>query len=300
MKNRAQIFDTHRNLLLAIAYRMLGSAADAEDVVQDAFVRWQTTSLEEVKSPKAFLSTVVTRLCIDHKNSARIRREQYVGPWLPEPVLTDQAPEPAHAASLAESLSMAFLLLLENLSPVERAVFLLKHVFDYDYDEIAEVVGKTPVNCRQIATRAQDRVREGQPKFQVSREEQQRVAGEFVRACGSGDMDALMKVLAEEATLYADGGGKAPAFGKIHAVTRPIEGREKVARFAIAVLQQAPDGFFGRPAVLNAQQAILGFVDGRLICALLLDVADGLVQRIYIVVNPDKLAVLQRAQLSVC
>lgn len=288
MISRAKTFDEHRPLLIALAYRMLGSAADAEDIVQEAFVRLNAAG-DDVDSPKAFLATVVTRLCIDVRKSARSRREEYVGPWLPEPVADAAVTDATDALALAESISMAFLLVLEKLAPVERAVFLLHYVFDFQYGEIAEIVGKSTANCRQIANRARERVHVDRRKFAVSFDEQQRVGAQFVQACATGNMDALLDVLSRDAVLYADGGGKAPAFGKINASRRPIFGREKVARFALTVLGQSPPGFTWRPAVLNHQQGVLGYLDGVLICALVLDIGRDVVRNVYIVVNPEKL-----------
>jgi RNA polymerase sigma-70 factor (ECF subfamily) len=287
--NRPRVFAEHRPRLLAIAYRMLGSTADAEDVVQEAFIRWNTAGDDAIASPKAYLSTVVTRLCIDAKKSARARREEYVGPWLPEPLEDDLSVVDPPSAALAESVHVGFLLLLEKLAPVERAVFLLHHVFDFEYEEIASMVGKSAANCRQIAARARDRLREGRRRFVVSVEEQRRVAAEFVESCHTGDVDRLLRVLASDAVLYADGGGKAPAFGKISAATRPLVGREQVARFALAVMGQAPAGFTWRRALLNRQEGVLGYLEGALTCALVFDVEGGLVRNVYIVVNPSKL-----------
>src|SRR5438067_8751384 len=185
---REEQFDEHRALLFGIAYRMLGSVMDAEDVVQDAFLRWQKASAAEVESPKAYLSTIVTRLCLDHLRSARVQREQYVGPWLPEPLVTEQAPDAAETTTLHESLSMAFLVLLESLTPLERAVFLLHDVFEYGYDEVAAIVGRTEQACRQLYRRARQHVLERRPRFPAAPSEQQRLTESFLRACGRGDL----------------------------------------------------------------------------------------------------------------
>ena len=215
-----------RPLLFSIAYRMLGSASDAEDIVQEAFLRFhrETGAGTEVESPKSYLSAVTTRLCIDHLRSARVRRESYVGTWLPEPLLTEETSDAERHAETADSLSMGFLVLLESLTPVERAVFLLREVFEYDYDEIASVVGKNEENCRQIAVRARRQVQAGRPRFEASKAERDELGRRFFAAAAEGDVEGLVSMLAADVVAYADGGGKAFAF------PRPVHGREKVAR----------------------------------------------------------------------
>src|SRR5215208_5389379 len=186
-----EAFDRHRQLLFSIAYRMLGSVADAEDVMQESYLRWRRASEREVRSPKAYLSTVVTRLCLDHLRSARARRVRYVGPWLPEPLVTEPSPDASEVTALDESLSMAFLVLLESLTPTERAVFLLREVFDYDYGEISRLVGKSEANCRQIARRARQSVAARRPRFERSAEQEEHLVERFLEACASGDMEGL-------------------------------------------------------------------------------------------------------------
>jgi RNA polymerase sigma-70 factor (ECF subfamily) len=230
--DRFEAFDEHRNLLFSIAYRMLGSVADAEDLVQETFLRWQDAEPGEVKSPRAFLSTVITRLCINHLRSARVRREQYVGPWLPEPLLTARGADPEGDARRAESLSMAFLVLLESLSPVERSVFLLREVFDYDYPEIAQVVGKSEVNCRQTLRRARQYVVERRPRFDPSPSQREQLTSQFLKASAEGDMQGLLALLAEDVALWSDGGGKASA------ALRPIWGADRVVRFMLGSLRK--------------------------------------------------------------
>jgi len=199
-----EVFDRHRPLLFSIAYRMVGSVIDAEDVVQEAYLRWRRSPQEEeIRSPKSYLSAVVTRLCIDQLRSARARREEYVGPWLPEPLPTD-------AAVLDESLSMAFLVLLESLNPTERAIFLLREVFDYDYREISHLVDKSEENCRQIARRARQSVAARRPRFESTPEQEERLMGRFLEACFDGDMDGLLALLSEDVTLWSDGEGEDP------------------------------------------------------------------------------------------
>jgi RNA polymerase sigma-70 factor (ECF subfamily) len=215
-----------RPLLFSIAYRMLGSASEAEDIVQEAFLRYhrETAAGVEVDSPKSYLSAITTRLCIDHLRSARVRRESYVGTWLPEPLLTDEEADVARHAETADSLSMGFLVLLESLTPVERAVFLLREVFEYEYDEIASVVGKSEENCRQIAVRARRHVQAGRPRFEASKAQREELANRFFQAVVDGDVEELVGMLAADVVAYADGGGRATAF------PRPVHGRDKVLR----------------------------------------------------------------------
>ncbi len=280
---RAEDFDRHRPLLFSIAYRMVGSVAEAEDVVQEAYLRWQKASEAEVRSPKAYLSAVVTRLCIDNLRSARVKREEYVGPWLPEPLLAEPTPDVADTVALDESLSMAFLVLLESLTPTERAVFLLREVFDYDYPEISRLLGKSESNCRQIARRARESVAARRPRFEHSPEQQERLMQQFVRACSTGDMPALLELLAEDVTLWSDGGGK------VRAALNPIHGSDKVARFFLGVLRKAPPTLVVQPATINGQPGIISYADGSPLNVLTLDVADGRIKAVRIVANPEKL-----------
>ena len=280
----AAIFEQYRRLLFAIAYRMLGSATDAEDIVQEAFVRWLQAAPAEVQSPKAFLSRIVVHLCLDQLRSARARREEYVGPWLPEPVATDTDEELVATAMLAESLSFAFLVLLEQLGPLERAVFLLHDVFDYDYMEIAAMVGKSAANCRQILHRARERLRERRQRFDVSRAEQERITVQFMQATMQGDMEGLLHLLSDDVVFVADSGGKAPAGRK------PVRGRENVARGMVGFLHLMPPGLQARIAMVNGQPAILGYVDGQLYGVMFLEIVGELVGRVYMMLNPGKLA----------
>ncbi len=283
MTARTADFEQHRSLLFSIAYRMLGSVADAEDVVQEAYLRWQESRESEVRSPRSYLSTVVTRLSIDRMRSARARREEYVGPWLPEPLVSEGAEDAGEPTKQDESLSMAFLVLLESLNPVERAVFLLREVFDYDYGEISEIVGKSEANCRQIARRARQSVAARRPRFECSLETEKRLTERFVEACMSGDMEGLLGILSEDVTLWSDGGGK------VAAAPYPIYGSEKVARFLVGVLRTVPPGFFAHPARINGEPGVVGFVDGRPTGVVALDVAEDRIHGVRIVVNPDKL-----------
>jgi RNA polymerase sigma-70 factor, ECF subfamily len=285
----AEIYEPLRPLLFSIAYRMLGTVSDAEDIVQEAFLRYHRAAAggrDGVDSPKAFLSAVTTRLCIDQLRSARARREAYVGQWLPEPLLTDTAaPDPAGAAEQADSLSMAFLLLLERLTPVERAVFLLHDVFGYGYAEIAGIVGKSEDNCRQLAVRARRRVGEGRPRFEASRRKREKLAGQFFRAVGDGDMDGLLSMLAEDVVVYGDSGGIPPSW------PRPITGRDNVSRLLLGLSGQMRQvGITISPAEINGQPGAMFLdPDGNLTNVFVLDIADGRVATVRSVINPEKL-----------
>lgn len=276
-------FDTHRPLLFSIAYRMLGGVADAEDVVQEAFLRWQKVSGGEVRCPRAYLSSVVTRLSIDHLRREKARRERYVGPWLPEPLVGETAP--AERAVLDESLSMAFLVLLESLTPVERAVFLLREVFDYGYAEVARLVGKSEANCRQISRRARQSVAARRPRFDPSPEEEERLAKSFLETCMSGDMEGLLSLLSDDVTLWSDGGGR------VVAARNPVYGADRVARFLLGIMREVPSaGFVIRPAPVNGRHGIVGYYpDGRPQGVVTFEIAGERIQAIRIVVNPEKL-----------
>lgn len=284
MTVRAEDFERHRPLLFSIAYRMLGNVADAEDVVQEAYLRWREVPETEVRSPRSYLSAVVTRLSINRLGSARARREEYVGPWLPEPLPSDRAEDvTAGPTELDESLSMAFLVLLESLNPVERAVFLLREVFDYDYEEISRIVEKSEANCRQIARRARQSVAARRPRFERSPEQEERLTRQFLEACTSGDMEGLVDLLSEDVTLWSDGGGK------VAAAPYPIHGPERVARFLLGVLRMVPPGFYARPVRINGGPGVVGYVGGNPTSVVALEVADGRLRGVRIVVNPEKL-----------
>ncbi len=281
-----------RPLMFSIAYRMLGSASEAEDIVQEAFLRFhrETGKGTAIESPKAYLSTVTTRLSIDHLRSARVRRERYFGTWLPEPVLSDDEPDVAPHADTADSLSMAFLVLLESLSPVERAVFLLREVFDYGFDEIARVVGKSEDNCRQIAVRSRRQVEAKRPRFEASRKRREELARRFFDAVANGDETALVDLLAADVVVYADGGGAAPAF------PRPVFGRDRAARVLLGGADRGRSlGVTGlRIATINGQPgALLLGPEGRPVVVVTLDVADDQVQTVRAISNPEKLRHLE-------
>ncbi len=285
---RGDVYDGLRPLLFSIAYRIVSSVGDAEDIVQEAFLRLHRAQSEgaEIDSPRAWLSTVTTRLAINQVRSARARRETHVGTWLPEPLLTDPATDANVQAETADSLSMAFLVLLESLSPVERAVFLLREVFDYRYEEIAAVVGKSEENCRQIAVRARRQVDAKKPRFEASRRRREELARRFFEAVGDGALEGLTRLLAADVVSYSDGGGKASAF------PHPMHGRERVARVLLLFgewrAQLGAERM--RLAEVNGQPgAVFLGHDGRAVLVVSLDIAEGLVQTIRAVCNPEKL-----------
>jgi RNA polymerase sigma-70 factor, ECF subfamily len=289
MSERAEPAEALRPLLFSIAYRMLGTVSDAEDIVQEALLRYERARGEgtRVESTRAYLSAVTTRLAIDHLRSARVRRESYVGQWLPEPLLTDDPDpdDPAAHAEQADSLSMAFLLVLERLNPVERAVFLLHDVFGYGYDEVAAIVGRSEANSRQLATRARRHLEARKRRFDASRQEQRELAERFFAAVTDGDVDRLVAMLAADVVVHGDGGGKAPQW------MVPITGVDKVSRlFAALGRQMAELGVRVRQREINRQPGALVLdAEGQIINVFVLDVADGLVQAVRSVINPDKL-----------
>jgi RNA polymerase sigma-70 factor (ECF subfamily) len=283
-----EVYEELRPLMFSIAYRMVGSASEAEDIVQEGFLRYHREAERgtEIESPKAYLSAVTTRLSIDHLRSARVRRERYVGTWLPEPVLAEAEPEVVSHAETADSLSMAFLVLLESLSPVERAVFLLREVFDYGYDQIAAIVGKSEDNCRQIAVRARRHVDAKRPRFEVSRARREELARRFFDAVARQDETALVELLADDVVVYTDGGGAAAA------LPRPVYGRERVTRVLLGRLGRGQElGVVGiRAAAINGQPgALLVDAEGRPVVVVTLDVADDRIQTVRAISNPEKL-----------
>jgi RNA polymerase sigma-70 factor (ECF subfamily) len=258
---------------------------DAEDLVQEAYLRWEEARETEVRSPQAYLTTIVTRLAINQLRAARSKRETYVGPWLPEPLVTEDPPD---TVELAESLSMAFLVLLERLGPVERAAFLLHEVFDFEYAEIARVLGKTEANCRQLVARARKRVGSPQARFETDPAQAKRLVERFTEASFAGDMEGLVALLAEDITLWGDGGGKVPG-----AALKPVHGASSVARFALGVMERlVPRETVVRPAEINGQPGFIAYVSGRPLSALIFDIRDGRIRTIYAVGNPDKLQAL--------
>ena len=289
MSSVEELLDDLRPASFAIAYRMLGSVAEAEDVVQEALLRVHNAleDGEQIESPRAFVATVTTRLAIDELRSARSRREQYVGEWLPEPILTDSRDDPARHAEMADSLSMAMLVLLESLSPEQRAVLLLHDVFDYRYEEIARIVGKTEDNVRQLATRARRHVEERRPRFQTSREQRDELARRFFAAAQDGDLAGLEALLAHDVVLTGDGGGNVPA------LARSLHGRNRVARTLLnwVKLGARIPGASIRPVEVNgAAGALLLDGDDRLAAVWALEIADGQIRGVRSIVNPEKLA----------
>ena len=281
---RIEEFEELRPLLSAIAYRILGSVTEAEDAVQDTWLRYETSPTEP-KSTKAFLSAVVTRISIDVLRSARVRREEYVGPWFPEPLLTDPYQDPERSAELADSVSMAALVLLERLSPLERAVFVLREVFGFGFPEVASAVGRSEVACRQLAVRARRHMDAGRPRFEADRREREELAARFFDALREGDLDGLRELLAADASLVGDSGGKAPQ------LARAIFGAQKVARVLASVFPRLVRiDVTLEPHEVNCQPgAILRDRDGKVLNAWALDVLDGRIQTIRTVTNPDKL-----------
>ena len=295
MSHERETFESLRPLLFAIAYRMLASVSDAEDVLQEAYLRWRRAVDDgtEIESLKAYLSTVVTRLAMDHLRSAQARREEYVGLWLPEPLPTG-APEvlaasrsgdPLERAELADSLSMAFLLVLERLSPIERAAFLLHDVFGYAHDEVAAIVETTPANARQIASRARRRVQAERPRFDPSPEERERLAERFFAAVTVGDVEGLVQVLADDVVVYGDGGGKVPQWAA------PIVGAERVSRLFAGLGRQMGevDAQLERRTINGQPGAVVLDPEGAIVCVWVLDVAGERVSAVRSVINPDKL-----------
>jgi len=313
--NTDEIFTQHRSTLFGIAYRMTGTVMDAEDIVQESYVRWQRrlgvatatdvadtdatsspdcsiVSANSIENPRAFLSTITTRLCLDYMKSAQQQRESYIGPWLPAPLLTTDILEesPEDLMMQTESLSMAFMVVLERLNPVERAVFLLREVFDFDYDEVADMVDKTEANCRQILRRARQHVRSQRTRYHTSPNEQAAMTTSFVQACLSGDMENLMTLLHEDITFCSDGGGK------VIAAQKPLHGRELVVKFIINIMKQMPEGIEVRIMPLNGVPSIVGFVDGLANTVMMLDVVDAGVRAVYSMRNPEKLQHLKSVQ----
>lgn len=283
-RSRLESFHQHRALLFSIAYRMLGSGADAEDILQETFLKWQQATDVEIRDPRAFLVTVITRLSINQLRSARVRREQYFGQWLPEPLMTGGASQPPTISEINESLSMAFLMLLERLTPMERAVFLLREVFEYEYGEISRMLNLSEPNCRQILRRAKQHVAEDRQRFDATSQQREKLLQQFLAATSNGDMGGLLALLSEDVALYTDGGGKATA------VPNPIYGADRVARFFLHATQKLmPRDVVRRFAEINGQPGIVVYHEGRIFGVLTMAVAKGKIRNIYIVRNPDKL-----------
>lgn len=280
------VFERERGRMFGIAYRMLGSVREAEDVLQDAYLRWHGVDHAKVENPSAYLVRLVTRLCIDTLRAARHRRTEYVGVWLPEPLVEapDLAPtgDPEGMHELADELSLALLFVLERLTPTERAVFLLRESFDFSYRQIAEIVGKTEENCRQIERRARKRLAEGGRPVPADPEEHDRLLTRFLQATREGDVEGLLHLLADDVVAYSDGGGRVPS------ATRPVTGADRVARFMVGLVSKATRAEI-RPATVNGRTGVVTYVDGRPHGVATLHVQDGKIRAVFIVTNPDKL-----------
>ena len=284
-------FEEHRPMLFGIAYRMLGSAMEAEDMVQESYLRFQAVDAESIRSEKAFLSAVVTRLCLDHLKSAKVKREEYIGPWLPEPILTDDsvAVSPAQRMSDLESISMAFLVILENLSPLERAVFLLREVFDYNYSEIARMLEKEEAACRKLFSRAKQHITANRPRYAVSTEAHQAILSKFLMAVQAGDLAGLTSLLAEDVTSWSDGGGQ------VSASIRPVSGRGRVATLYLGIVKRVSKKDITTEILLiNGKPSLfIRWADGRPLSVLMIDTDGTHITAIRQVLNPDKLRHLQ-------
>jgi RNA polymerase sigma-70 factor, ECF subfamily len=283
-----EVFEAYRDLMFAVAYRMLGTVADAEDAVQDAWLRWSASPRADVAQPRAYLARIVTNTALNRLRSARARREAYVGPWLPEPLLTDTGPDVSERAELAESVSVAMLVVLESLTPEERAAFILREVFGFGNAEIAATLGRSDVAVRQLVHRAREHVQTRRPRFDVDREQQREVTQRFLAAAAGGDLDQLLAILAPDVTLITDGGGKAKA------ALRPITGAAKVARFLMAISSRPYmgveiSGMAIEEAEINGTPGTLITAGGRAIAALTTVVSGGRITAIQFVANPDKL-----------
>ncbi|MCG5216673.1 RNA polymerase sigma-70 factor [Streptosporangium sp. KLBMP 9127] len=276
-----ETFEEHRSLLFGIAYRMLGSVADAEDIVQDAWLRWHGVT-GPVESPRAYLARTVTNLSITRLRSAAVQRESYVGPWLPEPLVT--APDATEDVEMAESISMAMMVVLESLSPLERAVFVLKEVFGFSYGEIGRALDRSESAVRQVGHRAKSHVQARQPRFDTSDETNRRVTAEFLDACLGGDINRVMEMLAPEVTAWTDGGGK------ISAARRPLHGADKVARWLLGVLtRNAPSGLEAHATTVNGRPGMVFTTDDGVDSVSSFELVDGKISAIWLVRNPDKL-----------
>jgi RNA polymerase sigma-70 factor, ECF subfamily len=283
MDDRATIFQQHKPRLYGVAYRMLGSKADAEDVLQEAYLRWHQADIEGVQTPEAWLVTTVTRLCIDRLRAARVEREAYTGPWLPEPLLTGDAAPPDYRAELASDLSIAFLVILERLATEERAAFLLHDVFDCGYAEVARTLGKSEVACRQMVHRARVRVRRDRPRFEVSESARVALLNQFVAAINARDQDALLALFAEDATWTSDGGGQ------VVAARRVVRGAARLTRFVLGIARLYQGRAIYQVAPINGEPGLIIRLDGRLDSILSIDTDGARILAVYNILNPQKL-----------
>lgn len=272
-------FEEQREYLSRLAYRMLGSLTDADDVLQEAYLRWSRGETPQVESPRAYLTRIVTRLCIDRRREIDVRKETYIGPWLPEPVVrpVDRAIE------AAEDVSLALLHLLERLSPVERAAYVLRQIFDYEYGDIAAILEKSAANCRQLVSRAEQRVLEGRPRFAAASDVVERISGAFLQACASGDLDGLLRLLTEDVVMISDGGGRATA------ALRPVFGADRVARFFQGIFRKRPANSRAEVVLVNGQPGLAGYVDHELVSLFAFDLDGDRIAGVFAIRNPDKL-----------
>jgi RNA polymerase sigma-70 factor, ECF subfamily len=287
VNHRSVIFEQSRRRLFGLAYRMLSSKADAEDMVQEAYLRWHQAPADEIRSPEAWLVTVVTRLCIDRLRSAAAERETYPGMWLPEPLFGES---PDEQIELASNLSMAFMILLERLAPAERAAFLLRDVFDCPYSEIARIIGKSEAACRQIVSRARERVRRDQPRFEASEEDRLRLMEKFATAIDANDEQTLLALFAEDATLTSDGGGKTPAARNV------IRGPERITRLFLAVARKLKGRVTRSFLPINGEPGLVTFIDGRPVSAISFVTDGARIHALYNVLNPDKLKDINQSE----
>lgn len=281
--NPTEVFEEHRKLLFAIAYRMLSSVMEAEDAVQEVYLRWQQVDHETIESPKAYLTTMLTRLCIDQLRSAQARRETYIGPWLPEPLVSEPGDDPQQQTMRSEAVSMAFLVLMEELSPQQRAAFLLREVFDYDYATIAAVLRKRQDNVRQLVSRARRQVDLDREWSPTPLQEQSEVADAFWGALQEGDVKGVVNLLAEDVVWWSDGGGK------VTAARQPIRGAETVSKFLFRLMKMAPDGTAIRRAIINERPGMIVYTGDKPFNVITLEVSEGRIRSFWAVLNPDKL-----------
>lgn len=275
-------FEELRPDLARLAYRMLGSRSDADDILQEAYLRWSRADRTDVQAPRPFLMKVVTRLSIDRRREIDARKETYIGPWLPEPILPSSLSSD-QPLEVGEQISLAFLYLLERLNPVERAAYLLRQVFNYDYAEIADLIEKSEPNSRQLVSRAEHKLFEGSPRFEPSVEEVDRLTREFLQACTTGDLSGLLQLFSEDVLLVSDGGGK------VTAALRPVEGADKVARFFLGIFRKAPEYAHARILKVNGYPALAGYLGDQLVTLFSFDIADNRITRCFAHRNPDKL-----------
>ncbi|HEY4312610.1 MAG TPA: RNA polymerase sigma-70 factor [Pirellulales bacterium] len=284
MAEHDAIFEEQRPRLERFAYRMLGSRSDVDDVLQEAFLRWNREDRDDVQSAAAYLSSIVARLCIDQRRAIDMRKATYIGPWLPEPIIESAGADPVERLETVDSISMAFLLVLESLTPVERAAFLLRKVFDYGYDEIGAILEKSTPNCRQLVHRAEQAIQEHRPRFEPDPAEAERMTSAFLQACTSGDLADLLQLLADDAVVYSDGGGKATA------ARAPVSGALNVARFFVGITKKMPPEATIKRARVNGQPGIIISLAGQPVTVVTLDLVDGRIAHCYAIRNPEKLA----------